>query len=291
MSGVIHVKVIVFSQLPPTDTQLPTMKVTTSNNNRSNNTQPPISSPYKSSKRAPKVKKWTRPADKPKRPLSAYNIFFAQVRRELQLTTAPYDRAAGFACLARTVANQWHELSDEQRRPYEQIAAQNKSKYRLALAEWKLRKERARNPSAVNNLSPFQPQTPVLSSRVSTVTAQSTPTTTQSPQDSLESLLMIEPVGCFDMDPVEEVHPLEGPVILPESEFLEPVSPEILDPTPLCDFTPVNATTALAHHDFMFTETTRTTSTSPMLTHVAHLLMSLDNAERGQVFRSLGLQD
>jgi len=47
--------------------------------------------------------------------------------------------------LAREVANQWKELSEEDKAPFEEQASVNRSRYRVQLAEWKLQQERGRN--------------------------------------------------------------------------------------------------------------------------------------------------
>jgi len=71
-----------------------------------------MSPPNPHSKKHNKQLRWTwrKPPDKPKRPLSAYNLFFADVRRKLleqrRGNGAP-SHGLGFSNLARTVAKQW----------------------------------------------------------------------------------------------------------------------------------------------------------------------------------------
>lgn len=74
--------------------------------------QQTMSPPSPRSKKHSKQLRWTwrKPPDKPKRPLSAYNLFFADVRRKLleqrRGNGAP-THGIGFSNLAKTVAKQW----------------------------------------------------------------------------------------------------------------------------------------------------------------------------------------
>ncbi|OEU10181.1 hypothetical protein FRACYDRAFT_155556, partial [Fragilariopsis cylindrus CCMP1102] len=65
------------------------------------------------------------PIDMPKRPLSAYNLFF-KARREAIMLAA---EGVGFANLARTIATEWKILDAQERVPYETIAAVDKERY------------------------------------------------------------------------------------------------------------------------------------------------------------------
>lgn len=99
---------------------------------------------------------------KPKRPLSAYNIFFKHEREKL-VSDAPDDETPvtleslkvdptrkpnkrrhrkshgkiGFADLARTIAEKWKSLDAEQRTVYEACAAKEKERYQKEITEWK----------------------------------------------------------------------------------------------------------------------------------------------------------
>lgn len=104
--------------------------------------------PAKVSKR----KKWKKPKDKPKRPLSAYNLFFQSERERLlhgddeppleHVATAggsegKSDGRIGFAALAKEVASKWKGLSPEQKIPFEERAKIEKERYKGELEEWK----------------------------------------------------------------------------------------------------------------------------------------------------------
>lgn len=117
-------------------------------------------SKVKRKRRSPE-KPWKKPADMPKRPLSAYNIFFRDERERL-LSAGPEGKQGvredvgggevstggkkqkkpsgiGFANLAKTIASRWKELDDGVRAPYEKIAAAEKKKYDELVAEWRIK--------------------------------------------------------------------------------------------------------------------------------------------------------
>lgn len=105
-------------------------------------------------KKQSKKRKWKKPKDMPKRPLSAYNLFFAHARQEIlkteTLLTASSDsdlagapkRKMGFAGLARTVATKWKALDPSIRSPYETQAKKEQERYKRELKEWKENQEK-----------------------------------------------------------------------------------------------------------------------------------------------------
>jgi HMG-box domain len=98
---------------------------------------------------------------KPKRPLSAYNIFFQHEREKIiskdeslslehalwkiRVSHKPVKRRhrkshgmIGFAELARTIAEKWKNLDNSQKLLYEEKAALEKSKYRVNVSKWEI---------------------------------------------------------------------------------------------------------------------------------------------------------
>jgi hypothetical protein len=82
---------------------------------------------------------------KPKRPLSAYNLFFRDQRGLLldNLPTRGDDKPKrshgkiGFKDLARTIAARWKDIAPDEKERYESIAAEGREKYLKRAKEWK----------------------------------------------------------------------------------------------------------------------------------------------------------
>mmetsp|Transcript_18691 Transcript_18691/g.51141 ORF Transcript_18691/g.51141 Transcript_18691/m.51141 type:complete len:285 (+) Transcript_18691:111-965(+) len=76
--------------------------------------------------------------DKPRRPLSAYNLFFKDQRQELKASAASQgQKSLGFSNLAKTIAAKWNALDATSKKPYEGLARVEKMAYKKAMAEWK----------------------------------------------------------------------------------------------------------------------------------------------------------
>ena len=88
-----------------------------------------------------KTKRWTwkKPAGKPKRPLSAYNLFFADVRKDLMDEQAkdPSKPKLGFTELALHVSEKWKNIEAGRKEEYERLARDAKGKYHVEIAKWK----------------------------------------------------------------------------------------------------------------------------------------------------------
>lgn len=94
---------------------------------------------------------WRKPKNKPKRPLSAYNFFFADVRQTLLRERVRArseggadpagDGGLGFGALARTVAARWKALSLPLKAPYVDQAQRETAAYKIALAQWEREQE------------------------------------------------------------------------------------------------------------------------------------------------------
>lgn len=90
-----------------------------------------------------KRKRRPRPKDYPKRPLSAYNIFFKETREEI-IANAKDPDAADFQNMARQIAARWKDLGEEEKERVKRLAEEDMLKYRekVKLYEEKAMKER-----------------------------------------------------------------------------------------------------------------------------------------------------
>lgn len=89
---------------------------------------------------------WHKPADKPKRLLSAYDIFFADIRRELLQElyhNGSLAHGLGFGNLARTVSARWKTIDPARKSFYEDRGKIEFQRYQVELARWKRKHEGA----------------------------------------------------------------------------------------------------------------------------------------------------
>lgn len=86
-----------------------------------------------------KKKKWRKPKDKPKRPLSAYNIFFRHERENLLYGNAAVTGPVkiGFSDLAKNIAGKWKRLDQDSRKIYEIQADFEQRRYKAEVEEWR----------------------------------------------------------------------------------------------------------------------------------------------------------
>lgn len=117
--------------------------------------------------------------DKPRRPLTSYNIFFKEQRRMIlsEMPTRPEGKPRrshgkiGFAELARLIASRWKAVDKDTRKYFDDLAAKDKVRYQNEMAVWK-KKEKQREQQqrlqppaastqpvpAVSSSSSFAPQ-------------------------------------------------------------------------------------------------------------------------------------
>lgn len=102
-------------------------------------------------KKTRRKKKWKKPKDKPNRPLSAYNLFFAEMRAKMLGDDAPTPEQEalkkrvhckthgkiGFAVMARTIGAHWKALAADKKKVFEDRASKEKLRYQIELASWK----------------------------------------------------------------------------------------------------------------------------------------------------------
>jgi len=112
--------------------------------------------PKKKRKRRPPVIPWKKPKDMPRRPLSAYNIFFREKREEMMSANRPTEAASegggrkgsasksvgiGFANLARTIAGEWKNLDEKSKAPYIETAREEKERYNREMVVWRAKQQ------------------------------------------------------------------------------------------------------------------------------------------------------
>lgn len=83
---------------------------------------------------------------KPKRSLSAYNLFFAAERKKLLKSLPPRQGKRkprnshgklGFAEMARTISAKWKKITPEEKREFSELARLDGIRYRTEMAQWK----------------------------------------------------------------------------------------------------------------------------------------------------------
>lgn len=98
--------------------------------------------------------------DKPKRPLSAYNIFFKLQRKQL-IEVLPVRAKGkprrshgkiGFAEMARTIAFKWKRITPQEKAVFQKLAAADKKRYTEEMKEWKLQHQDSENNEAMSKL-------------------------------------------------------------------------------------------------------------------------------------------
>jgi len=87
--------------------------------------------------RATAIQSGDFPADKPKKPLTAYFRYLNEVRAQLQAKYASdKDRKAVNSKVAKDSAEMWKALTDKQREKYETAYQKDKEQYDATLAKW-----------------------------------------------------------------------------------------------------------------------------------------------------------
>ena len=74
-----------------------------------------------------------RDSSKPKRPLSAYNLFFKSERKKL----VQEKRKVGFSDMAKEIAAKWKALDCDDRKQFDEEVLHEKRRYEAGLSEWK----------------------------------------------------------------------------------------------------------------------------------------------------------
>mmetsp|Transcript_13047 Transcript_13047/g.19919 ORF Transcript_13047/g.19919 Transcript_13047/m.19919 type:complete len:357 (-) Transcript_13047:103-1173(-) len=109
--------------------------------------------PQKRKRKTPKIR-WKKPADMPKRPLSAYNYFFKHERERLMeegISSGEIDENAtnkscgiGFTSLAKQIAAKWKTLDDQTKIVFQNEAMEDKKRYQKEVEIWKSKQQTGR---------------------------------------------------------------------------------------------------------------------------------------------------
>lgn len=111
-----------------------------------------------------KPKNWKKPKDMPRRPLSAYNLFFKSERQRI-VSSIEKDKpqkgkgkslGIGFAGLARNIASKWKTLSTSDRSVFDAKAKIEKARYRQEIAVWKSKQAAKNGPKKQKEPEPVK---------------------------------------------------------------------------------------------------------------------------------------
>jgi hypothetical protein len=109
----------------------------------------------------PKAKKNRKPDDMPRRPLSAYNIFFReqrsiilQEREELKEDDEKYEKARGlFASMGKKIAAKWKSASAEEKARLQALSNVERQRYHEEMEKYKRERKRKTKSSAQKSRS------------------------------------------------------------------------------------------------------------------------------------------
>jgi len=134
-----------------------------SSSSSSNNQMMVEANPEKKKQRKPRkppAVAWKKPKGMPKRPLSAYNLFF-KVQREAIMTARANDTSEaaakrskketvgiGFANLARTIADKWQSLDNADKTDFLKQAAKEKARYKQEMVVWRRKQKEEKERQA-----------------------------------------------------------------------------------------------------------------------------------------------
>ena len=77
------------------------------------------------------------PATKPKRPLSAYNLFFQFERKKILVSAPPGAPEIGFKDMARVIAKRWKRVDLDYKMELTSMANKNKMRYNMAMRSYR----------------------------------------------------------------------------------------------------------------------------------------------------------
>jgi len=87
-----------------------------------------------------------KPEGKPRRPLSAYNVFFKEERGKWNISSiqssvedSKSSKDSAFRTMTKAIGNTWRNLSADQKMQYEKVASEDMQRYRKKMDEYKLK--------------------------------------------------------------------------------------------------------------------------------------------------------
>lgn len=114
----------------------------------------------KRKQRKPPAVAWKKPKGMPKRPLSAYNLFFKEQREVMMSARADAVKSdvkkrskketvgIGFANLARTIADKWQSLDAPNKAVYIEMASKEKERYNREMLVWRAKQKEEKERKA-----------------------------------------------------------------------------------------------------------------------------------------------
>lgn len=137
--------------------------------------------------------------DKPKRALTAYNIFFREQRAEI--LSSQQGHSGGFATLARTIATRWKNITPEDHQMFLELAAKDKVRYQTEMSAWSEKKKATEQQgtgkvgSTCSSPSPLD-DVECSSSRLSPRKLEIGTALSGARQDSFDDLSVVAQSGC-----------------------------------------------------------------------------------------------
>eukprot|EP00527_Entomoneis_sp_CCMP2396_P000922 CAMPEP_0198142624 /NCGR_PEP_ID=MMETSP1443-20131203/5373_1 /TAXON_ID=186043 /ORGANISM="Entomoneis sp., Strain CCMP2396" /LENGTH=254 /DNA_ID=CAMNT_0043805679 /DNA_START=125 /DNA_END=889 /DNA_ORIENTATION=+ len=98
---------------------------------------------------------------KPRRALTAYNLFFKDERVKMVKQQKMTGGKLSFAGMARAVSTKWKNISEDQTTLYEGLAKQEKARHARELSVWKNMKKAAAGEPEKKKQAPSLPQSPL----------------------------------------------------------------------------------------------------------------------------------
>uniref|UniRef100_A0A7S3DVI7 HMG box domain-containing protein n=1 Tax=Entomoneis paludosa TaxID=265537 RepID=A0A7S3DVI7_9STRA len=169
--------------------------------------------------------------DRPKRPLSAYNLYFRDKRQDLLKQRLQEDpsRKIGFANMAKTIAAGWNSIDPLSKKHYESLARVEKFSYKKAMTEWKKQERNLKKVQKKKNQ--------VASLKASSTTLEAIPSTnvaknTEQAEDVTERRVSWTP-SCVGSAAIDQLTLIQQQEKLDDASSISFCSDLFFDDTPL----------------------------------------------------------